>query len=132
MVLHSTCYTYWVVGHIRIGICFQDQYVEEMIYSKNQEAVWKDVERLFGSLQSLFEILRCVNRRWDLNKTIRISNSCFILHNILLYMNQYMEKENSVVTGPVLKSTLKTEKENTFQSETKIITSNQRLRSVVI
>ena len=65
----------------------------EQKYSFNQESVRKDVERLFGILQSRFEILRRESRRWDLSETIRISNVCVILHNIITRMSQY-QKEN--------------------------------------
>ena len=54
-----------------------------------EESQRKDVECLFGILQVRFGILRRENQRWDLNEIIRIGNTCVIIHNILVRLDQY-------------------------------------------
>lgn len=61
---------------------------EDSFFSKAQEGRRKDVERLFGVLQSRFEILRREIRKWDLIDIIDISNTCVILHNLIVRMQQ--------------------------------------------
>lgn len=76
--------------------------VQEKEYSKLQESVRKDVERCFGVLQSRFEILRRENRRWDVNEVARISETCVILHNMLVKMVEdgdiQMEDGEDIIT----------------------------------
>jgi hypothetical protein len=56
-------------------------------FSKLQESVRKDVECLFGVLQSRFEILRREIRCWELDDIISIANTCMILHNMIVRMH---------------------------------------------
>ncbi len=57
-------------------------------FSARQEATRKDVERLFGVLQSRFGVLRLEFETWDLTTIIAISNTCVILHNMIIRMQQ--------------------------------------------
>ncbi len=57
--------------------------------SARQEATRKDIERLFGVLQSRFRILRLEFEHWSLDNIIMISNTCVILHNIIVRMQQH-------------------------------------------
>lgn len=66
---------------------------EEGKYSAFQEAVRKDVERLFGVLQTRFEILRREIRKWELDSIIQITNVCVLLHNMIIRMHQNGEFE---------------------------------------
>ena len=66
----------------------QSTSTKESNYSVRQEAVRKDVERLFGVLQTRFEILRREMRKWDFNELVRITNVCIILHNMIVRMQQ--------------------------------------------
>lgn len=56
----------------------------ERTFTKNQEAIRKDIERCFGVLQARFGVLRRENRRWDVNEVVGISNACVVLHNMLV------------------------------------------------
>ena len=66
----------------------QAQSKGEKTYTKRQEGRRKDIERAFGVLQARFRILRLENHRWDREEIIGISNTCVILHNLLIRMSQ--------------------------------------------
>lgn len=57
-------------------------------YSQRLETVRKDVDRMFGILQSRLEILCRDMRYWDLELIICISETCFILLNLIVPMQQ--------------------------------------------
>lgn len=60
-----------------------------MIFPSNiHEGRRKDIERLFGVLQSRFEILRREVRVWDLIYILAYSNTCIILHNMIVRILQ--------------------------------------------
>lgn len=54
--------------------------------TQRQEAIRKDVERLFGCLQGRFKILRREWFEWDLDFVIAVSEVCVILHNMLVQL----------------------------------------------
>lgn len=60
----------------------------EKFFSSTQEGRRKDLERLFGVLQSRFEILRKEMRNWDLIDIVDISNTCVFIHNMIVKMQQ--------------------------------------------
>lgn len=70
----------------------------ERKFSFRQESVRKDIERLFGIMQGRFEIIRRESRRWDLFETIRISNTCVTLHNLIVRMKQKCDNDLDAVT----------------------------------
>ena len=53
-------------------------------YTKCQEGVRKDVERVFGVLQARFEILKNPVRQWYLGTIEDIMLACIILHNMII------------------------------------------------
>lgn len=63
-----------------------------------QESVRKELERLFGIVQSRFEIILLENRSWDLFATIIVSNCCIIMPDILVRIPQHI-----VETGQEIK-----------------------------
>lgn len=74
---------YWVIFPKPIHCPTSEQ---ERGYLKRQEDVRKAVERFFGVLQSLFEIIRRENRRWDFDEVATLSATCVMLHNMLIKM----------------------------------------------
>ena len=54
------------------------------LFSKYQEGQRKDVERVFGVLQSRFAIVRGPARFWDKGDLARIMRACIILHNMIV------------------------------------------------
>lgn len=60
----------------------------ERRYYQHQETVRKDIERMFGVRQSRFEILRQEMRYCHVQAIICISNTCIILHNLIVRMQQ--------------------------------------------
>lgn len=60
----------------------------EKKYSAIQESVRKDIERMFGVLQSRLEIISQEFRQWYLEDILRISDTCSILHNMIIRMQQ--------------------------------------------
>ena len=66
----------------------QTEVENEKKYSKRQEGRRKDIERAFGVLQARFRILRLENYRWDREEVVAISNTCVVLHNLLIRMYQ--------------------------------------------
>lgn len=61
---------------------------EVAFFSSIQEAKRKDIERLFGVLQARFAILRRELKQWDIIDILNISNSCVILHNMIVRIQQ--------------------------------------------
>jgi hypothetical protein len=53
-------------------------------FSSRQEAVWKDVERCFGVLQSRFAIVRNPSQHWSMEVINDIMHTCCILHNMIV------------------------------------------------
>ena len=92
-------------------------------YSFNQESIRKDIERLFGILQSRFEILRRENRRWELHETIRISNCCVILHNIMVRLSTFRDKNYAQPSSTDLHRIMQTEYRNAQQSSSEMDTN---------
>ncbi len=98
-------------------------------FNNLQESERKDVERLFGVLQSRFEILRRENRRTDINDIITIGNTCVILHNIIVRIKQYVNVDEDVVTIDDIHRIMTTETELANQSKCTLernITENNR------
>jgi hypothetical protein len=62
--------------------------LKEKYFSKRQESTRKDVERLFGCLQSRFKILRREWFEWDINFVVQVSEVCIILHNMLVELRR--------------------------------------------
>lgn len=58
----------------------------ELHMTKRQESVRKDIERFFGCLQGRFKILRQERFEWSDAELILITNTCVILHNMLVKM----------------------------------------------
>ncbi len=78
-------------------------------FSGLQESQRKDVERLFGVLQSRFEILRKENRRTDLNHIITLGNTCIILHNITIRMKQHFNIDDHSMSLEDIRDIMQTE-----------------------
>ena len=47
------------------------------------------MECAFGMLQIRFEILRRENRRWDVDEIVSITNTCVIIHNMIIRLRQF-------------------------------------------
>lgn len=94
----------------------------EQIYTKKQEARRKDIERCFGVLQSRFQILRRENMRWDKREIVRISETCVILHNILIRMMQKGAFDEEVGAGETASDIIceLCEEEATFADQTRV------------
>lgn len=56
------------------------------VFTIVRKAVCKDVELLFGVLQSRWEILCRGNRRWEVDEVVRMAKNCIILLNALIRM----------------------------------------------
>uniref|UniRef100_A0A0D3C5V5 Myb-like domain-containing protein n=1 Tax=Brassica oleracea var. oleracea TaxID=109376 RepID=A0A0D3C5V5_BRAOL len=54
------------------------------LFAKHQEAVRKDVERVFGVLQARFAIVKNPALFWDKAQTGKIMRACIILHNMIV------------------------------------------------
>ena len=54
------------------------------LFAKTQEAVRKDVERVFGVLQARFAVVKSPSNLWDKNKIANIMRACIILHNMIV------------------------------------------------
>eukprot|EP00171_Calliarthron_tuberculosum_P002978 IDg2978t1 len=61
---------------------------DESRYTKLQEALRKDIERAFGVLQARFQVLRRESFLWCKNDVVAVSETCVILHNMLVRMNE--------------------------------------------
>lgn len=57
-------------------------------YTKLQEEVRKDIERLFGVVQGRFRILRRESDLWAVEDVVLVSEVFQILHSILIRMQQ--------------------------------------------
>lgn len=55
---------------------------------KKQEDICLDIERCLGVLQSLLDILRKENRRWEKREIVRTSEACIVPHNIFVRLVQ--------------------------------------------
>lgn len=98
----------------------------EKQYSFKQESIRKDVERLFGILQSRFEILRRENRRWELYETIRISNTCVVLHNMMIRMRQFVHISEAVVSTSHVNRIMETEYHRMVESDRELQRNKER------
>lgn len=58
----------------------------EQIFTKKQKEHRKDIERCFGVLQAWIQILRRQSMRCDKNEIFGISETCVIIHNLLIQM----------------------------------------------
>lgn len=58
-----------------------------------QETLRKDIEPIFGVIQAGFHVLRKEAYLWRDRDVLAVSETCFILHNVLFRMNQegYLE-----------------------------------------
>ena len=54
------------------------------LFAQTQEAVKKDVERVFGVLQARFAVVRNPSHLWDKDKIANIMRACIILHNMIV------------------------------------------------
>ncbi len=91
-------------------------------FSGRQEATRKDVERLFAVLQSRFGILRLETEAWTLDYIIDFSNTCVILHNIIVRMQQNGEFYEEVGDLDVITKLLDEEHSN-------VVISSQQFRN---
>ncbi|XP_074360338.1 uncharacterized protein LOC141700495 [Apium graveolens] len=57
---------------------------KKKLFAKYQESQRKDVERVFGVLQSRFTIVRGPIRFWDRADLRRIMRACIIIHNMIV------------------------------------------------
>jgi hypothetical protein len=53
-------------------------------FANKQESARKDVERVFGVLQSCFAIVRGPVRYWDEEMLANIMKACIIMHNMII------------------------------------------------
>ena len=106
--------------------------VEERRYSGNQEAVRKDVERLFGVLQSRFEILRREMRGWDVEDVVKISQVCVIMHNMIVRMQQNGDFREEAGGQDLIREFYNTDMESTRISREEYAQNRIRNRSGTI
>lgn len=67
---------------IFVSTCKHPINEKEKIFSKQQEAVRKDVERVFAVISSKFQILSRPFRLWDLSDINKVMQCCVIIHNM--------------------------------------------------
>ena len=84
---------------------------DEKKFSKLQEGIRKDIERLFGVLQTRFEILRREFKTWDKELIISVTNVCVILNNMIVRMHQKGELLDEVGNINVVSEMLEEEEE---------------------
>ena len=60
-----------------------------ILFAQRQEAVRKDVERVFGVLQARFAIVKNPALFWDKVKIEKIMRTCIILHNMIVEGERY-------------------------------------------
>jgi len=53
-------------------------------YAKSQEAVRKDVERMFGAIKARFHVMDRPCRMWDHGTIVCVLTACIILHNMVV------------------------------------------------
>ena len=92
----------------------------EKRYSQRQETVRKDVERLFGVLQSRFEILRREFRYWDRDFIVQVTNVCVILHNLIVRMQQKGDFTDEAAGTDIVTELYDMERMATLQSRTEL------------
>ena len=90
--------------------------VEERKYSRNQEALWKDLERFFGVIRSKFEILRPEMRGWDVEDVVKISQICVIMHNMIVRLQQNGDFRNEAGGQDLIREFYNTDMESTRMS----------------
>lgn len=85
-IIADGIYTTWVIlGRlIHYTLC-----KSETRYTKLQEALRMDIERYFGVLQAIFQILRKERHYWDDSFILSIRGVRVTLRNMLVRMNQY-------------------------------------------
>lgn len=105
---------------------------QKEFFSARQEATRKDVERLFGVLQARFGILRLELEEWYFDDIIAISNTCVILHNLIVRMQQNGEFYEEVGDTNVVKELCTEETRQAFLSsqeyEDNLFVSNQTIQ----
>lgn len=69
----------------------------EKMYSNQQEAVRKDVERAFGILVKKFSILKQPLRKWYLNDVQDLMKCCIIMHNMVVEDRVDLEEDDGEV-----------------------------------
>lgn len=57
-------------------------------YTKAQEGVRKDIERLLGVLNGRFRVLRRECELLDVEEVVIVSEVCAIMHNLLIHIGQ--------------------------------------------
>lgn len=77
--------------------------MKELAMSRAQEGQRKEVERLFGTLQGRFRILRHEFHEWRDESLIEILETCLILHNMLVQfrLNGMLENEADEFGDPI-------------------------------
>jgi hypothetical protein len=55
---------------------------DKQFFASKQEAVWKDVECVFGILVQCFHVLARPHRSWYMEDIISLVNCCVVLHNM--------------------------------------------------
>ena len=57
---------------------------KDTVYAQAQESARKDIERVFGVLQSRFNIVDRPARKWKMVDVGQIMQTCIILHNMII------------------------------------------------
>ena len=57
---------------------------KDIVYAQAQESARKDIERVFGVLQSRFNIVDRPARKWKMVDVGQIMQTCIILHNMII------------------------------------------------
>lgn len=63
-------------------------YLNKRWFSSNHEAEQKHAKMVFGVMKGQFQIIRREMWAWELDDVVLISNTCVILHNLILCMKQ--------------------------------------------
>ena len=105
---------------------------KERKYSRIQEAARKDVERLFGVVQSRFEILRRELRKWELDDVVTIANACMILHNLIVRMQVNGDFRDEAGGSNLITEFYNTDVETAQQAAADYAEARNRIREEVV
>jgi hypothetical protein len=68
---------------------------DESIFTVAQEAIRKDMERVFGVLQARFAIIRYPALRWNRETLGKIMRACIIMHNMIVESERHLYRTHT-------------------------------------